>query len=47
MDLDLDLDMDGLVRGKLSRNGLSQITLYPLVSRSKSTPRSRSKSTTD
>jgi hypothetical protein len=43
VDLDLDVNMDGLVRGKLSGHDINQIALYQCMSKS----RSKSKSTTE
>jgi hypothetical protein len=45
LDLDLDVNLDGLVRGRPFRNIIYQIVLYPFMS--KSTPGSEPRSTTD
>ena len=46
LDLDLDVNLDRLVRGKLSIQNIYQIALYLCMSKSTSTTRSKSKSRT-
>jgi hypothetical protein len=45
--LDLDVDLDNLVQGKLSRHNIYQIALYLRMSTSKSTSKLKSKPRTE